>query len=94
MSLDGATIARLTALAETDDHYVAVDVDELRTLCADHPEDATLQAWAKHNGAATGMKRIARVTLRQLLGLPFVEPSTKPDLHPATRIKPPPASDE
>jgi hypothetical protein len=90
-SLDEATINRLTALANTSSDYIAIDVDEMRELVTDHPNDATLQAWAKVNGRATGMKRIARVTLRQLLGLPkdaTPEQPRTPELFPSTRITP------
>ena len=58
--LDADAIERLTALAETKVDYVAVDVAELRTLMADHPENAAYRAWIKTNGASTGKMRIAR----------------------------------
>lgn|GEM_PF-2089952 len=95
MNLSTDAIERLTALAETEADYVAVEAAELRELMAAHPENAAWQAWIIAFGSSGGKKRIARATLRALLGLPdspAVAGAPRAALYPATQIRPPQAA--
>lgn len=95
MNLSTDAAERLTALAETEADYVAVDVAELRTLIDDHPENAAYQAWAVAYGARSGKMRIARATLRALLRMPAaaavgqLPPAVR---YPSTQLRPPQAA--
>jgi len=74
----------LRNLALSPSEYVGVDAADLRRLFAANPSHPQSACWQAANGAKVGMVRIARATLRQLLGMPLEDTPTDP--YPSTAI--------